>query len=139
MACGGVSSYEKFIEGSMPIEFHADPVRRLVNMSLEMMDYTSQCTFGNGEKIILKIGIHFGKVIASVIGGHKPQFSLIGDTVNTASRICTTGQDEKITLSDAAWNITSKNNISFIQRIIKVQLFFIKRIIFFVRQKEKEH
>jgi len=47
--------------------------------------------FGEEKKKInfeLKIGIHRGPVIAGVIGFHKPQFSLIGDTVNTTSRIC---------------------------------------------------
>ena len=39
----------------------------------------------------LKIGIHRGEVIAGIIGSHKPQFSLIGDTVNVTSRVCSTG------------------------------------------------
>lgn len=30
----------------------------------------------------MKIGIHVGRVIAGLIGHHKPQFSLIGDPVN---------------------------------------------------------
>ena len=41
--------------------------------------------------MVVKIGIHYGYVIAGVIGDHKPQFSLIGDTVNTTSRLCSTG------------------------------------------------
>lgn len=36
----------------------------------------------------MKIGIHYGRVLMGVIGSIKPQFSLIGDTVNTTSRLC---------------------------------------------------
>lgn len=52
----------------------------------------------------LKIGVHYGRVIAGVIGVHKPQFSLIGDTVNTTSRVCSTGDAGFITLSESAYN-----------------------------------
>jgi guanylate cyclase len=44
------------------------------------------------KKLKIKIGIHTGKVIIGVIGFHKPQFSLIGDTVNTTSRHCSTAK-----------------------------------------------
>lgn len=40
--------------------------------------------------------------MAGVIGGHKPQFSLIGDTVNMAARVCSTGETNSVTLSDQA-------------------------------------
>ena len=57
-----------------------------------------------GHILKLKIGIHYGPVIAGVIGYHKPQFSLIGDTINTTSRICTTASEGTITLSEEAFN-----------------------------------
>jgi len=42
------------------------------------------------KKLNIKIGIHHGNVMIGVIGFHKPQFSLIGDAVNTTSRHCST-------------------------------------------------
>ncbi len=53
--------------------------------------------------LTIKIGIHYGNAIAGVIGFHKPQFSLIGDTINTTSRVCSTGEDGKITISESAY------------------------------------
>ena len=54
-------------------------------------------------KLVLKIGIHTGTIIAGVIGYHKPQFSLIGDTVNTTARVCSTGVEGAITISQQAF------------------------------------
>merc|ERR1711976_444246 len=53
---------------------------------------------------MLKIGIHYGNCMMGVIGYHKPQFSLIGDTVNFTSRHCTTGKNGHIMVSLEAWD-----------------------------------
>ena len=58
----------------------------------------------SGQHFVLKIGVHYGSCNFGVLGYHKPQFSLIGDTVNTTSRHCTTGDDNTIVLSEAAWS-----------------------------------
>jgi len=48
-----------------------------------------------------------------VIGAHKPQFSLIGDTVNTTSRVCSTGESGFITLSESAYNNVKEQKYKF--------------------------
>ncbi len=60
----------------------------------------------------IKIGIHYGNVIIGVIGYHKPQFSLIGDTVNTTSRHCSTGKPNDITLSEVAYKMIKRFAVS---------------------------
>ena len=42
------------------------------------------------------IGINHGPVVAGVIGAHKPQFDIWGNTVNVASRMDSTGTPGKI-------------------------------------------
>jgi len=56
-------------------------------------------------------------VIAGVIGYHKPQFSLIGDTVNTTSRVCSTGQESKITISEEAMLETRTADFYFSKKV----------------------
>lgn len=75
-------------------------VLNAINLAFDMVAFIKTVKQGT---LKIKIGIHYGNAIAGVIGYHKPQFSLIGDTVNTTSRVCSTGEDGKITISDIAF------------------------------------
>jgi len=84
-----------------------------------MLDKAKNVAWGlkKDKRLTIKIGIHHGDVVIGVIGYHKPQFSLIGDTVNTTSRHCSTGEPGDITLSAVAYQMLKRfSHTSFIKK-----------------------
>lgn len=55
--------------------------------------------------IELRIGVHSGQVISGLVGMKKQQFSLFGDTVNTASRMQSNGIVGKCHISQATYEL----------------------------------
>ena len=51
----------------------------------------------------LHLGIHFGPVVAGVIGQKSMQFDFLGETVNTAFNICGLSEKNDILISNDAW------------------------------------
>ena len=68
----------------------------------QMGDLTKalEVSLGPGTSdLALRIGLHSGSVTAGVLRGDKARFQLFGDTMNTASRMESTGQTGKIQVS----------------------------------------
>ncbi|CAD8071279.1 unnamed protein product [Paramecium primaurelia] len=86
MACSGLKCVEKFQPKGQHLK---NPIERLVELAFGIQQEITNFKWGSNQKSFgLKIGIHYGRVLMGVIGSIKPQFSLIGDTVNTTSRLC---------------------------------------------------
>lgn len=100
MACAGLKSCEMGVAKEI-VAVHQ--TRRILNLALDMDEFVKKVTYSNGIPMKLRIGVHYGRVIAGVIGYHKPQFSLIGDAVNTTSRVCTSKNPGQIRMSNEAY------------------------------------
>jgi class 3 adenylate cyclase len=63
----------------------------------------------------MRIGIHSGTVVGGIVGVKKYIYDVFGDSVNTASRMESNGEEGKINISEATYEIL-KNKYEFVPR-----------------------
>lgn len=95
-----------------PTKDHAIAMVRFARDVLDRMQVTTkelEVSLGpDTGDLNLRIGIHSGPVTAGVLRGERARFQLFGDTMNTASRIESTGQSGRIHLSQETADCLAK-------------------------------
>jgi class 3 adenylate cyclase len=90
--------------GGIPYKNRTNPVE-VVLAALEMQEYMKTLKVKNTDIWDLRIGIHTGAVIAGVVGHKRISYDIWGDTVNTASRMESSGEASKINISGHTYEL----------------------------------
>jgi hypothetical protein len=90
--------------GGIPIKNRTNPVE-VVLAALQMQQFMKELKKTKADIWDLRIGIHTGSVIAGVVGQKKFSYDIWGDTVNTASRMESSGEIGKVNISATTYEL----------------------------------
>ncbi len=80
-----------------------------IKAALEMRDFIAEGKVRKEAKGLpyfeIRIGIHTGPVVAGIVGVKKFQYDIWGDTVNTASRMESSGEEGMVNISEATYTL----------------------------------
>jgi class 3 adenylate cyclase len=90
------------VAGGIPEE-NPGHAHAVADMALGMIDAVLETGKQFGETLEARIGIHSGEVVAGLIGQHRSIYDVWGDTVNTASRLESSGLPSCIQISETTY------------------------------------
>jgi class 3 adenylate cyclase len=94
--------------GGVPVANRSNPVdvvRAALSMQAYMLEWQQSKAQEGRQAWEIRLGIHSGEVIAGVVGNKKFAYDIWGDTVNTASRMESSGEAGKVNISGTTYEL----------------------------------
>lgn len=90
-------------------EHPADMIRAALEMQAFLQDLQTKREAEGRPHFEARIGIHFGPVVAGVVGAKKFAYDIWGDTVNTAARMEETCEPGRVNVSGAVYEMAQSD------------------------------
>lgn len=122
--------------GGLPVanETHAmDVVNAALDIREFMQEHLQQRKKEHKAPFEIRIGVHTGSVVAGIVGDQKFSYDIWGDTVNTASRMESSGEAGKVNISGATYELVKDKFTCLYRGKIKaknkgeIDMYFVER------------
>src|SRR6202022_4730491 len=90
------------VVGGLPVPM-PDHAQAVANMALDMLDGINGLNQQHGWAVGFRIGVNSGPAMAAVVGRHRFTYDVWSDTVNTASRMESSGAPGRIQVTEETY------------------------------------
>jgi len=88
--------------GGLPVP-RPDHAQAVANMALDMLDRVNGLNRQHGWAVAFRVGVNSGPAMAAVVGRHRFTYDVWSDTVNTASRMESSGAPGRIQVTEETY------------------------------------
>jgi class 3 adenylate cyclase len=107
---------------------HKIVVKNIILLAIEFIKEIKKIQTPDNEPLSIRIGINLGSVNIGILGNEIPRLCIVGNTVNVASRLQSTADENTIQLSRHIYEIARETDFGTELNYTKKENVFLKNI-----------